>query len=197
MGVKTKAKDIGRPVAGTINQMGLDFLEVWLNESEDVLNLIDLREGSSDIKVRILPSTEFQQVFLDVYRRPMDKRIKGYALSTKPISSAVIADRSPTNVLMVLGHEVGHLLAPILEHEVDEEAKAMIFGYAWCQAMNRVSPPIHPFSLDNYNQGFHELSQEEPPYSDAYRLLRPFILANQPLIEVYNKIADKKITSLH
>jgi hypothetical protein len=59
--------------------------------------------------------------------------IRGFAV---PSTQSIFVLQAPLDELMVtLGHEIGHLLAKSASSEVDEEAKAFAFSVAWIQAI--------------------------------------------------------------
>ena len=61
--------------------------------------------------------------------------IQGFALNSR--SSIFLREGPLDEVLLVAGHELGHVLTPQLPSMRDEEAKAFAFELAWMQAIHR------------------------------------------------------------
>jgi hypothetical protein len=60
--------------------------------------------------------------------------IMGFALNRHPYPSTIFVRKNHLDALMLtVGHELGHVIAPRLDDAVDEEAKAFAFELAWAR----------------------------------------------------------------
>lgn len=60
-----------------------------------------------------------------------DEGIQGFAINTKPISQIFIKQNDLDRLMLTIGHEIGHIMSPMLKDEIREEAKAFAFEMAW------------------------------------------------------------------
>jgi hypothetical protein len=79
-----------------------------------------------DIIVKVLPAKNFR------------KGLQGFAINRKEqgqISEVVIKEDTIDRVMVILGHELGHVMSKRLNSKRDEEAKAFAFSMAWIKAI--------------------------------------------------------------
>ncbi|MFC1741620.1 hypothetical protein ACFL3V_03740 [Nanoarchaeota archaeon] len=77
--------------------------------------------------------------------------IMGFALNRGSDNSSVFVRKNHLDALMLtLGHEIGHVVAPLLGNPVDEEAKAFAFELAWakCIVENDIGGLADSFDVD-------------------------------------------------
>ncbi|MFH1064189.1 MAG: hypothetical protein V1729_03860 [Candidatus Woesearchaeota archaeon] len=62
--------------------------------------------------------------------------IMGFAMNRHPLPSSIFVRRNNLDALMLtVGHEIGHVVAPRLPDALDEEAKAFAFELAWVKTI--------------------------------------------------------------
>ena len=81
-----------------------------------------------DVIVRVLPAKYFRE------------GLQGFAINRKEqgqISEVVIREDTIDRVMVILGHELGHVMSRRLDNERSEEAKAFAFSLAWIKAIKK------------------------------------------------------------
>ena len=77
--------------------------------------------------------------------------ILGFAVNRHPFPSSIFVMKgSLDEVMLTLGHEIGHVLTKRLENPVDEEAKAFAFELAWAKTIieNDIGCLARNFNVD-------------------------------------------------
>lgn len=78
-----------------------------------------------------------------------DEGIQGFAINTKPISQIFVKQNDLDRLMLTIGHEIGHVMSPMLQDQTKEEAKAFAFELAWTRtiAENGIAHLKHAFNL--------------------------------------------------
>jgi len=89
-----------------------------------------------DLIVHVLPDKDFEKAHRN---SKLDFSIQGFAINRKPFgfSEVFVRQNCMDRVMVTLGHELGHVLAPRLNNDRDEEAKAFAFCIAWLRAIKK------------------------------------------------------------
>jgi hypothetical protein len=91
----------------------------------------------SDIEINVLPEKTFEEVHAS-HRGESSSSVLGFSLNRvkqKGLNQVFVKEGSMELVLVVLGHEIGHVLSKPLRNIQDEEAKAFAFEYAWVETI--------------------------------------------------------------
>lgn len=91
------------------------------------------KQFPKDIIVHVLSDKEFERM----HRNRFDFSIRGFAINRKPFGFSEVFARQDCidGLMVVLGHEIGHVLTEKLSTARDEEAKAFAFCIAWLRAI--------------------------------------------------------------
>jgi hypothetical protein len=88
-----------------------------------------------DIVVRVCDESELRKAH-SANGGKWNPGILGFALNRHPYPSTIFVRKNHLDALMLtVGHELGHVIAPRLDHDVDEEAKAFAFELAWARTI--------------------------------------------------------------
>ncbi len=89
-------------------------------------------ELPQDIQITILNNKEFTKAHLD-FEKTTNDGVQGFSLNSQGNgTNRIFVRANPLDQLMLtIGHEIGHVLTPSLKNEHDEEAKAFAFSLAW------------------------------------------------------------------
>ena len=110
-------------------------------ENEEIINLtkeiffsllnFDLLK---DIKISILNEWDFKKNYVKLVGQ-WHPGILGFSINRCGfgISEIFVLKSDAIRTLLVIGHEIGHVLTPTLENHLNEEAKAFAFGLAWAR----------------------------------------------------------------
>ncbi|MDP6293270.1 MAG: hypothetical protein QGG83_00735 [Candidatus Woesearchaeota archaeon] len=117
--------------------------------------------------------------------------IQGFALnSNNNQPHRIFVKEGPKDqMLLTLGHEIGHVMTPTLENEHDEEAKAFAFSIAWMQTIIEhdiagLSSFLNPQPAMN---GLHNVA-----YGFVQTLIQNGKTAMQAFVDIVNKTASCK-----
>lgn len=115
---------------------------------------------SSHIKISVLDDKDFIKVFNRNSRRGFSPGIQGFCLhATKEL---FVRSGKLDKVMVVIGHEIGHLLTNSLPSIINEEAKAFSFERAWLQAIveNNIGGIANNINLNfnPANNGVHDVA---------------------------------------
>lgn len=136
-----------------------------INNREELMPLIEetfeKRTGASfprDILVHIANDTEFNSAF----GPGCHNNIRGFCQNRfgKGVSDVFVRQGDLAEVMVVLGHEIGHALTAPLRDQRDEEAKAFAFSLAWMDTIKEhnignLTTAFHPRPATN---GLHDVA---------------------------------------
>ncbi|MBI4450789.1 hypothetical protein HY642_02330 [Candidatus Woesearchaeota archaeon] len=88
--------------------------------------------------------------------------IQGFSLNRfgHGISEIFVREGPLDEVMLTIGHELGHVLSPKLPSDRDEEAKAFAFSLAWMEAIveNNIAGLQHSINPRPANNGVHDVA---------------------------------------
>lgn len=129
----------------------------FINESEEIEGIVretfETLTGQSfpnDIIVRVLGEEEMKRAH-SANGGVWNPGIMGFAINRMRGPSTVFIKKNNLDALMlVVGHEIGHVLSERLQSDLDEEAKAFAFELAWakCIAENDIGGLAASFDVD-------------------------------------------------
>lgn len=91
-------------------------------------------ELPSSIVIHVLEKEEMRAMH-EKYGGYWSDTIQGFSLNSKNSRQVFVKQAPLDQVMVVMGHEIGHVLTESLGNAHDEEAKAFAFELAWVQAI--------------------------------------------------------------
>jgi len=107
-----------------------------------------------DVVVKILPAKYFRE------------GLQGFAINRKEhgqISEVVVKEDTIDRVMVILGHELGHIMSKRLDDARSEEAKAFAFSIAWIKAIkeNNIAGLSTAVCIDHpAKNGIHDIAHQ-------------------------------------
>lgn len=143
----------------------------------------------SDILIHIL-SKEKLKAAHQAFGNGWNENIQGFAISG--IQRMVFIKQNDLDkVMLVAGHEIGHVLTKTLSNAHDEEAKAFAFELAWMEAIveNNIADLKENITLDMQpaNNGLHNV---------AFNFVKKAMQTGKRAVDVLEKIVKKEISVL-
>jgi hypothetical protein len=92
-------------------------------------------EIPSNISISILPKEELKRKHGEFGK--WSDGIQGFAVNGAVLKQVFVKQDHLDSVMMVLGHEIGHVFTPSLSNQHDEEAKAFSFAEAWAKCIKK------------------------------------------------------------
>ncbi len=138
----------------------------------------------SDIKISICNAEQFRIIAPnpDTIGLSINRRKDGL------LSEIFVLNDSLARVMLTLGHELGHVLTPMLDDPHDEEAKAYAFSLAWMNVVqqNNIGNLGDSFVTENPAQnGLHNL---------AFGFVSGLLQQGKQAWNVYTEIVQKKLS---
>lgn len=141
-----------------------------------------------NIIIRILDKEDLQQVHESNAGQWSDT-IQGFSLNGSPYKFVFVKKGDLDKVLLVAGHEIGHVLTPALTNAHDEEAKAFAFEFAWVETImkHNIANLKENFTLDMQpaKNGLHDV---------AASFVKNILRKGKEALELYEEISRKIIT---
>jgi hypothetical protein len=143
-----------------------------------------------DILIHIL-SKEKLKAAHQAFGSNWNDAIQGFAVNG-PERKVFIKQNDLDKVMLVAGHEIGHVLTKSLSNAHDEEAKAFAFELAWMEAIveNNIADLKENITLDNMqpaNNGLHNI---------AFNFVKKMMNTGKRAVDVLEKIVKKEISVL-
>jgi len=115
-----------------------------------------------DISIEILESEEFKRTARS-FGNGFIKGTMGFSLNSNGhgMNKIYILNGPLDRVMLVIGHELGHVLTPTLKERHDEEAKAFAFEMAWAKAIHDNNIANLAFNINPQlpaRNGLHDVS---------------------------------------
>ncbi len=132
-----------------------------------------------DFTVEVLPEKEFRKI------KP--EGVLGFAVNRKPGKSSIAVMENELDMMMVVvGHEIGHVLTLPASSPQDEEAKAFAFQFAWTKAIfeNNIAGLKRSINAEIFRpaqNGVHDV---------AFSLVQKLTASGRKALEVYGLIAS-------
>ncbi len=127
-----------------------------------------------DIIIRLVDDKEFNQ----------PKQVIGFAINKKPfgVSSILIRKGHLDEIMVTIGHEIGHVLTKKLNNEKDEEAKAFAFSIAWLKT-------IKEHNIANLSKSINlQKPAQNGIHNIALNFVRKLINQGKTAFEIYSEI---------
>jgi hypothetical protein len=145
-------------------------------------------EFPSDIKIKVMKEEEMKEMH-EQNHGFWDKGIQGFCLNRKGFGTSYIfvKENRLAELMLTIGHEIGHVMSLSLENSRDEESKAFAFSIAWMDAIVKsniagLSSAINPRPAKN---GLHNV---------AFGFVMDLIKSGRKAIDVYMELAKKMIS---
>jgi hypothetical protein len=111
--------------------------------------------------------------------------IMGFAINRHPYPSTIFVRKNHLDALMLtVGHELGHVLSPRLENDLDEEAKAFAFELAWVKTI--VEHDINGLAA-NFNIDF--MPAENGLHDKAFGFVQRIVSKGKEALKVFWEVA--------
>ena len=143
------------------------------------------KELPKNIMINVVEKEELKRI----HKRNSGKwsdGIQGFALNTE-IKQIFVKKNDLDKMMLVIGHEIGHVLTPTLPNSKDEEAKAFAFELAWMDAIveNNIAGLKMNINPQPANNGLHNV---------AFNFVKEIIKEGKSSFDVYKDIAKRFLT---
>jgi len=102
--------------------------------AEEVFRLMANKELQKAISINVLPLNDFRLIHSQFGR--WNGGILGFSINGKN-KLVFVREGSLDSMIIVLGHELGHILTESLPNKHDEEAKAFAFSVEWAKTIKK------------------------------------------------------------
>src|SRR3989338_2589669 len=146
------------------------------------------KDFPDNIVVRVLDKEEMKQVHEQNGGMWIDS-IQGFSINSKQTKQVFVKSADLDKVMIVVCHEIGHVLTPSLSNAHDEEAKAFAFEFAWIETImkHNIGNLKANFTLDlkPANNGLHDV---------ASNFVKKLLQMGKEAIDVYGEIVGRVVT---
>jgi hypothetical protein len=142
----------------------------------------------NNIIIRVLDKEDMQRIH-ETNTGTWSDGIQGFSINSKPLKQVFVKKGDLDRVMLVIGHEIGHVLTPTNKSKHDEEAKAFAFERAWMETI--VKHNIADLK-DNINLNFKPANNGL--HDVAYHFVTKMIAQGKEALETYHKIAKGSLT---
>lgn len=146
------------------------------------------KELPDNIVIRVLEKDEMKAVH-EQNGGQWSNTIQGFSINSNPIKQVFVKQADLDKVMIVVGHEIGHVLTSSLSNAHDEEAKAFAFEFAWIEAIikNNIGNLKANLTLDMKpaSNGLHDV---------ASSFVKALLRKGKEAIEVYREIVGRVVT---
>jgi len=163
----------------------------FISASSEIISAVEktfyllMKQQFPDFGVFVLPEKEF---IIEHQKRSKEKwhsGILGFAVHSE---NKIFVKEGPLDeVLLVIGHEIGHLMSAPLLDIIDEEAKAMAFSVAWAKTIKE-----HNIAGLKENLSFHEPA-ENGIHNKAQAFVNKKIREESDPLELFKDLSRKYI----
>ncbi|MEK6868273.1 MAG: hypothetical protein AABX98_05630, partial [Nanoarchaeota archaeon] len=119
------------------------------------------QEFPKNIVIRVLDKEDMKNVH-EQHGAVWSDSIQGFSVNSHPIKQVFVKKTDLDKVMIVVGHEIGHVLSASLANAHDEEAKAFAFEFAWIETImkHNIGNLKNNFTLDlkPANNGLHDVA---------------------------------------
>lgn len=133
-----------------------------------------------DISIRICTAEELKKVHSN-FSNAWSNGIQGFSLNKT--RELFVKEGDLDRVMLVIGHEIGHVLSNTLDDKHDEEAKAFAFECAWMEAIvkHNIANLKESINLDFIpaNNGLHDI---------AFGFVRNIIQAGKKALTLFQEL---------
>jgi len=119
-----------------------DFINTHAGRTEFIGDAAEIKEIAEEAFTattgKELPGNILISVCSEEKMKELNKNwhpgIEGFAINTHP-KMVFVKKGELANIIVTLGHELGHVISDPLDNDIDEEAKAFAFEIAWIRAI--------------------------------------------------------------
>ena len=145
----------------------------------------------SDISITICPIEDMARIF-DSFGGRFKPGIQGFAINRRKQgerSEIFIKEGDLAEVMLTIGHELGHVISDTLDNARDEEAKAFAFSMHWMDMIreNNIADLKDSISA--------EAPAENGLHDRAYAFVRQMVVAGQKAIDVFFGIISGRLST--
>ena len=146
------------------------------------------QEFPDNIVVRVLDKNDMKNVH-EQHGAVWSDSIQGFSINSQPIKQVFVKKADLDKVMIVVGHEIGHVFSSSLPNAHDEEAKAFAFEFAWIETImkHNIGDLKNNFTLDlkPANNGLHDV---------ASNFVKTLLKKGKEAIEVYGEIVGRVVS---
>ncbi|PIN79932.1 hypothetical protein COV16_01655 [Candidatus Woesearchaeota archaeon CG10_big_fil_rev_8_21_14_0_10_34_8] len=146
------------------------------------------KQFPDNIVIRVLDKQDMKTVH-EANNGIWSDSIQGFALNTKPTKQVFVKKGDLDRLMLVVGHEIGHVLTSRLESTKDEEAKAFAFEMAWMKTI--VKHNIANLK-DNLNINFQPANNGL--HNVAFNFVKDMIAQGKEALDVYQELAGRVVS---
>ena len=160
----------------------VELIQAYIEEAFEATTGKSLTELNAVIDV--VPKEKFKKLFKE-FGGTWSEGVQGFSINKedKGQSIIVVKENDLDQVMITVGHEIGHVMAHRLGTKVDEEAKAFAFELAWIDALYnnnianlKASINIHPEPAHN---GVHD---------KAFNFVKKLILFGAQPLDIFRSL---------
>jgi hypothetical protein len=144
------------------------------------------RELSPGIRIRVCDKKTFKQIH-EANGGEWSPNIQGFSIHRT--GEVVVRQNDLDVVMLVLGHEIGHVLSNPLTNVHDEEAKAFAFEMEWMKTIkeNNIAGIGENINIDftPANNGLHDV---------AFSFVKNLVSAGKRALDVFTELVNGEIT---
>jgi len=113
----------------------------FINTTEQIQNLIEetfelmLKKKLPNIIIQICNKEELRQIHSRF--GSWNDNIQGFALNNKNLKQIFVKNNNLDELMLTIGHEIGHVYTKSLSNNHDEEAKAFSFTMQWAKTIKK------------------------------------------------------------
>jgi len=113
----------------------------FINTTQQIQSLIEetfelmLKKKLLNIDIQICNKEELKQIHSRF--GPWHEGIQGFALNNKELKQIFVKDNNLDELMLTIGHEIGHVYTKSLSNNHDEEAKAFSFAIEWVKTIKK------------------------------------------------------------
>jgi hypothetical protein len=155
-----------------------------ISQIQFVFYEVTKQEFPYDLKIEFCDSFTMQEKYKSSAKEIWDSKIKGFCINSKDKSVYILYD-TLVNMMLTLGHEIGHILTPARHNKITEEAKAYAFEIIWISKIKE----LNIFSLSDQI----DLSNLGTPAANgihdaAFMWVNSFMMEGKTAKEIYEDI---------
>lgn len=129
---------------------------------EEAFELTTNKKMPENISIRVCNNEELKQIHSDF--GSWNDNIQGFAINNKNLKKIFVKNNKLDELMLVIGHEIGHVFTSRLSNSHDEEAKAFSFALKWAETIKKhnignLSCCIKEnFDFKPANNGLHDIA---------------------------------------
>jgi hypothetical protein len=170
------------------------FIDGGEDVSQHVQDAFEATTGMrmpDDITISIVTKDELKRKH-EAFGGEWSEGIQGFAINRKGVSHSMVfvKENELDQLLLVIGHEIGHCMSRTLPSKLDEEAKAFAFELAWMQALveQDIAGMSHAIDLDPRpaNNGLHNV---------AFNFAKGLVKQGKKAMDVFTDLVSRRVSA--